>query len=139
VSLCWVTSCWMLWRRTRTCRIIPGANIDIKEDKRCVEINNKKRQKIIQQSSFSNFFTAVTFAVLLWAIPKWNNGVCSIKFIQWYCLIKSPEYLSELITGENGVGSKRREREREKESSRLTEWETECWTEMEIAWVRDSR
>jgi hypothetical protein len=34
---------------------------------------------------------------------------------------KSPEYLYQLATDENRVGSKQREREREKESSRLKE------------------
>ncbi len=45
--------------------------------------------------------------------PKWNNCLISIRFIQWYCLIKPAEYLCEITTGENRVGSwwKRRERE----------------------------
>jgi hypothetical protein len=34
---------------------------------------------------------------------------------------KLSEYLYEMATGENGVGSKWRDREREKESSRLME------------------
>ncbi len=47
--------------------------------------------------------------LLLWAIPKWNNCLRSIKFIQWYRLIQSSEYLCEFTTGEN------RERGRERE------------------------
>ncbi len=52
---------------------------------------------------------------------------------------KSQEYLYEIATGENRVGSKRRRREIEKESHRLAEWETEHWTELEITWVGNGR
>jgi hypothetical protein len=44
------------------------------------------------------------------------------------------EYLYQMATGKNRVESNQSgERERERES-RLMEWETECRTEIEIAW-----
>jgi hypothetical protein len=52
---------------------------------------------------------------------------------------KSGEYLCEITTGENRVHSKQRGREREKESSRLTEGEMEHWAEMEMARVENGR
>jgi hypothetical protein len=70
--------------------------------------------------------------------PKWNSRLLSIRFIQWYLLIKLAEFLYEIATGEAEWGVDRggeREREREKESSRLKEWEREHWTEMEMVWV----
>ncbi len=48
---------------------------------------------------------------------------------------KSTKYLYQMATGENRVGSKRRGRDREKESSGSREWETECWEDLEMAWV----
>jgi len=59
-------------------------------------------------------------------------------FKQVYSMIPSKncyKYLCEIATGETRVGSKQRGRERDKESSGLIEWETEYWTEMEMAWV----
>ncbi len=58
----------------------------------------------------------------------WFNQVYSMILS-----IKLSEYLYEIVTGENRVGSKRRRREREKKSDRLTELETECWAEEERA------
>ncbi len=36
---------------------------------------------------------------LLYEIPRWNNRLLSIRFIQWYHLIKSEEYLCKHTTG----------------------------------------
>jgi hypothetical protein len=47
--------------------------------------------------------------------------------------IKSSEYLCGIATGENIVGNERRKREGEKENSRLTGWERERLSEMEMA------
>ncbi len=53
--------------------------------------------------------------------------------------IKSSEYLCEFATGENIVGSKQRERERERKSAMDQQTEKDCWTEMDMAWVRNGR
>jgi hypothetical protein len=64
------------------------------------------------------------------------NQLCSFKQVYSMILsIKLSEYLYEIATGENRVGSKWRGREREKESDRLEECETHYWTEMEMACV----
>ncbi len=50
--------------------------------------------------------------MVLCAIPKWNKGVYSIKFIQWYCLQNQSIYIEQQpVTTEWGVN---RERERER-------------------------
>ncbi len=47
---------------------------------------------------------------------------------------KLSEYLYRMATGEDRVGSNQ-SRERDRESSRLTERETNSWTEIEMPWV----
>ncbi len=40
------------------------------------------------------------YIILFRAIPMWNICLLSIRFIQWYCLIKSVNYLCEITAGE---------------------------------------
>ncbi len=63
-----------------------------------------------------------------------------ITFNQIYSIIPMNKIIRELIwicAGEIGVGSQSRGREREKECSRLMEWVTEHWLQIEMAWVRN--
>ncbi len=72
----------------------------------CRNFENFTLQHFYPRLKCDTLITTTTyFITVLWAIPKWNNRVCSVKFIQWYCLIKSSEYLSELarVNAEWGV------------------------------------
>jgi hypothetical protein len=63
-------------------------------------------------------------------------------FNQVYSMIPSHKISREFMWNYNKwnrVGSRWRGREREIETNRLTEWEMERWTEMEVAWVRNGR
>ncbi len=51
---------------------------------------------------------------IVWAMPKWNNRVCSIKFSQWDHFIKLSQYLYEITTDGDRVGSEWRGREIER-------------------------
>jgi hypothetical protein len=73
-----------------------------------------------------------------------KHRVRSDKFIQWYHLWKSSDYLYEMVAGKSRVGNKqRRGRERQRES-RVKEWETEHgedqkWRGLEMTVGNDTR
>ncbi len=82
---------------------------------------------------YKSLFSHLSIKKLLWAIPSETTVFVLIKFNSMIPAIKSLKYFCEIATGENRVGSKRRERD--KEIKGLTDWEMECWTEMGMAGV----